>query len=269
MIDKSIMMLCHKITKEEVSEFLRTHNDWLANTKWDGERIMLIKENGKTILMNRRGKICNHHFPEVVKEAEKLPDCIIDGEVISEDDDFTKLQSRALTKVATEELMARIPVVFMAFDILKYKGEVVKDKILYRRVEHLSDCLRKAMRYIKMTEYKTVKELEPKARKADKEGLILKDMTAAYESRRSKAWLKYKFWSEAEIEVVKYEINNAGIRLEDANGNHIQCTGAQHAPVKKLIDETGKAKVCIQFLERTPDGKYRFPSFRGLVEEHS
>ena len=89
-------MLCHSTNEEEALKL--DGSKWEANSKWDGERIISIIDKGQVLLLNRRGLIKNNQFREVVEELATLPDCILDGEIISKDNNFNRLQSRAGTK---------------------------------------------------------------------------------------------------------------------------------------------------------------------------
>jgi len=76
--------------------------------------------------------------------------------------------------------------------------------------------------------------------------------------------LKVKFFQEEEFEAISYTINPKGIRVEDKNGNSCQISNGDNVTIRKLIDKNGKAIIYIQFLEKTKDNKYRFPSYRGF-----
>ena len=76
--------------------------------------------------------------------------------------------------------------------------------------------------------------------------------------------MKLKTWESVDLKMCKYTINPAGIRLENLDGIAVQCSGIQAEEVKKQIDQNGFAIVEIQYLEKTKDGKLRFPSFKSL-----
>ena len=107
-----------------------------------------------------------------------------------------------------------------------------------------------------------------KAKKENREGIIIKRIGnySNYENRRSNNWLKCKFFLTIQLEVIKYEENPKGIRVEDKDGNALQIS-KDFEKVKELIDKNGKAIINIQYLEKTAENRFRFPSFRGLVEK--
>jgi ATP-dependent DNA ligase len=270
MVTKDIFMLCDS-TDEESSKVLDPEI-WKANLKYDGERILGIKMKDTVLLMNRRGKECSLHFQEVVEELMKLPPfTIVDGEVISYDDDFNKLQRRAhtLDKAKQIILQKEIPVKYYIFDILKLESETLIDKPLTERIARLNKMmagLNEVTGTLELAEYGEIEDMLRKAKSEDREGIIIKNMDSVYESKRSKNCLKLKFFVEGTIFVTKYTTNNAGIRVEDDLGNCVQCSGKQHEELKQLLDTTKRVEINIQYLEITKDGKFRFPSYRGIVK---
>ena len=225
-------------------------------------------KSGKVTLVNRRGNNKTDNFPEVVRELEEyarkfcvIDSFILDGEVISEDDDFNKLLKRSLTKdkVKRKLLEKEIPVRYMVFDILESDGINLMNKPLKERLLWIPNIKGKV-------EYGDIKEVYEQAIKEDREGVIIKDMKSPYENgKRSFNWLKCKFFKEMVLEVNTYTENNAGIRVEDSEGNVVQVSGTQHKEVKDKIDTNGKLKIEVQYLEKTAKGRLRNPSFRGVV----
>jgi len=267
-------MLCEKTTKEEfflnkdVPSWKDRHQ---ANIKYDGERILAIKRDGEVFLQNRRGRIKNSFYAEVV-ETLKLIDgnFIIDGEVISLDDNFNTLQRRALTSKPSkqEQVRKEVPVKYMVFDILEYENVNIEDKKLSERVEVLKEFFNFVFKResIEMVIYETdIKSLLELAEANNKEGIVVKDMDKPYERRRSRGWEKLKFFKQTDLKLIGYWINNAGIRCDDDKGNVVQISGHQHHEVKNKIDSEGYCEITIQYLEQSETTKrYRFPSYVGL-----
>jgi bifunctional non-homologous end joining protein LigD len=260
-------MLCHSTTEEQAMQL--DFAKWKANYKWDGERIIAIVDKGTVLLLNRRGNFKNEQFKEVVDELKQLPDCILDGEIISKDNNFNKLQSRAGTqnpaKLALKE--ASVPIDYMVFDVLQRESRPLIAETLTIRVDELQKLfVGTRFNHIKLCEYGEVKELLQKAKDKQMEGIIVKDMEAKYEGRRSHGWLKLKLWKEAEITVTTYTVNNAGIRVEANDGTVVQISGGQSQEVRDKLDAGTEVTIYIQYLEKTKENKFRFPSYRGLKQ---
>jgi len=262
-------MLCESVKEKEADKFF-FNSFWKANTKFDGERIIATKEGDKVLLINRNGRIKNSHYSEVVMELETYDfDFIIDGEMIDQNDDFNILQKRALTtnKEKQSELMKKFPVKYMIFDILKIDSEDLREKPLSYRIKFSTLFLDDSEAFIDFAEYKPVNEMLRIAKDENREGIVIKNMEAEYENKRSKNWVKCKFFKETELLLQQYTINNAGIRATDKNENVVQISGQQHLEVKQQIDNTGSCEVSVQYLEKGKTGRLRFPSFRGITDK--
>ena len=270
MLDKKIFQLCNSITEEQALELDK--EKYKANTKWDGERVISVILDKDVIMFNRGGKIVNFHFPEIAEELKKLPNCIIDGEIISIDDNFTRLQSRALTqnKDKIQALIKEIPCDYMIFDILKIGEEDLRNKPLKERFEKLFNLFVKnfdvlnPFQFLKVVAYEDIISCLFEAKLKQREGIIIKNMNGLYESRRSDNWKKLKFFKETILILTKYSPNNAGYRCEDNLNNAVQVSGNQSLEVINKIKTCGSCEVYIQYLEKTKNDKYRFISFRGV-----
>ena len=74
-------------------------NDWIYEHKFDGERCLVVKKNGKVHLMSRNKRIINNEYPELAAafEKQKADNFIVDGEIVATlkgISDFELLQSR-------------------------------------------------------------------------------------------------------------------------------------------------------------------------------
>ena len=90
-------------------------DDWVHEIKFDGYRMQLRTEDGAATLRTRKGLDWTDKFQAVAKAAARLPDAIIDGEVVALDDsgapNFAALQA-ALSEGRSQDL------VFFVFDLL-------------------------------------------------------------------------------------------------------------------------------------------------------
>ncbi len=95
------------------------NGQWLYEVKFDGFRVLAVK-NGKDVeLWSRNQKLLNERFPLVVKAVSKLPEkrCILDGEVCDLD---KKGKS--------------------SFQLLQNQGEMLKSGRLDRPYNGIIDC---------------------------------------------------------------------------------------------------------------------------------
>jgi len=266
-MNKDILMLCESIHDE--ADVLKLDNKkFIANIKYDGCRVMAIKKGEDIVLFGRGDTIYNSKFKEVVEELKQIKeDFIIDGEIISIDDDFGKLQKRVLTKDLKKiaQLQKDIPIKYMIFDIISIDGRSIKDEALKNRIEILNDLFKNySFNNIESVEYGDISLMLQKAKDKNGEGIIIKDINGTYESKRSKNWIKYKLFKETTLTITGFTENNAGIRGTDNEDNAVQISGHNSDEVKAVMEKNGYCEILVQYLSISKDGKMRFPSYRGL-----
>lgn len=271
MVTKDELQLCESITEEEAKLLPDTYK---SERKMDGERIIAVVKNGQVALLNRRGYSPNKEFQEVTDDLKFMPNCILDGEVIDFTDTFNILQRRAGTRNPIKQAILRkeIPVKYMVFDILQVDNQTITSLPLSQRQEKLKllfeDFNKKFVDkkpFVELTEMKPIKEMLELAHKEDREGIVIKNMNAPYESRRSKNWLKCKFMLEKDLKMTKYTINPKGIRVENDDEIAVQIAGEISQEAKRILDAYKELTISIRYLEETITGKYRFPSFKEIV----
>jgi DNA ligase-1 len=107
--------------------------EWAAEWKWDGIRAQLVRRAGQTFLWSRGEELVTDRYPEVAAAAEGLPDgTVIDGELLPWGPQgvrpFADLQKRIGRKTVGKKLLAQVPVVLLAYDLLEWQGVDVRGK---------------------------------------------------------------------------------------------------------------------------------------------
>lgn len=206
-------------------------SNWAYEEKFDGERLLIhFQETGnrvttrrqskKTGLMNERTNNVPHIRGLVVPE---LAGTVLDGEIIN----LNGKDTLGLTQSAMNSLPDRAIslqkehgwLVFKAFDCLFYKGEDIRAMSGYTRKSYLSDVLEKIRRkYPESKAYfqesiwymiigaEAVRDRFDGIVRAGGEGLVLKDMSAAYGQNHS--WLKMKKAEYVDAFVTGWEKGN-------------------------------------------------------------
>jgi len=272
------MMLCGSISSLNDIVISR----YMAEEKFDGERIKVIKKGKVVSMINRRGAYKEEVYIELKEELQTLDfDFIIDGEVCSTNGIFNDLQRRALLR-DTDKISIRkssIPIVMHVFDIMELNGLNTTLLPLIERKKLLTDNFANSpnspdshpnLVTIKLAEYVlgevNIRALWNRIINENKEGIILKVIDSIYVYKRSNAFLKYKNFKEIEILFNKYEVNNAGVKLND--GFHeVQVQGVPRANwIIEKINKGEHIKVIVQYLEKSATtGKLRFPSCKEVV----
>lgn len=193
----------------------------IAELKLDGLRC-IISNMDKLYVYTKYNNLITNKFPELYNCP--LPEgTILDGELVIMDEqgkpDFEAMSARFLSR------KNKTPVIFYAFDILRYKGIDVTGLTLLRRKELLDKAL------IETENYKKVKVFEGNAidyfeqvRGRGLEGIIIKSKkeNSKYEiERRSKQWQKVINWTYADVYISGYRKNNFALlaSIDAADGS--------------------------------------------------
>ncbi len=166
---------------------------WVHEVKFDGYRMQARVEHGKAVLRTRKGLDWTHRFSSIAREAAKLPDCLLDGEVVALDadgaPDFAGLQA-ALSEDRDERL------IFFVFDLLFEGKEDLRDLPLSARKARLKALLSgqkksSQLRYVEHVAASGDAVLQSACRMA-LEGVVSKKLSAPYRSERNGDWSKSK-----------------------------------------------------------------------------
>jgi len=175
-----------------VCERVPSGAQWVHEIKFDGYRLQLRVENGSAALRTRKGLDWTEKFKAVARTASKLPDCMIDGEVVALDKDgtpnFGALQA-ALSEGTSERL------IYFAFDVLFLDGEDLRSLPLEQRKARLEALLGgEDHGQIRYTEHFRVpgQQVLDSACKMGLEGIISKRLGEPYKSGRAGQWMKTK-----------------------------------------------------------------------------
>ncbi|HEY5049073.1 MAG TPA: DNA ligase D [Rhizomicrobium sp.] len=188
---------------------------WGHEIKFDGYRMQLRVEDGKSVLRTRKGLDWTQKFDAIARAARDLPDCIVDGEVVALDrqgaPDFAALQA-ALSDAKTGQL------IFFAFDLLFLEREELLGLSLNerkRRLEALLAALPKKnstlIRYVEHFETGGDAVLKSACRMS-LEGIVSKQLSSPYRSGRSDAWAKAKCRAGHEMVIGGWSETNGRFR---------------------------------------------------------
>jgi len=185
-------------------EDLPSPPDWIVEDKYDGIRSQAHFEEGHVQIFSRGMEDVTGAFPELRDALRKLEgNGLLDGEVLAWRDgralNFNVLQQRIARKSVRATLIAEIPLVFMAYDILLRNGDLLLNRPFEERRSILHTTLAGQPMPILISPQYSIGTLEDldrlfrEARGRGNEGLVLKRKGSVYEpGRRSGAWHKLK-----------------------------------------------------------------------------
>jgi bifunctional non-homologous end joining protein LigD len=274
--------------------------DWLHEIKYDGYRIIAIIENHQVKLLSRNQKDWTLKLPQIVAALKKMPDCILDGELIALAKGISsfELLQNEIANPESENIQYKI------FDILYYKNTNVMDLYLTERKKILAKLFKnKNHKIISITDYVigNGSQVFKAACKMGLEGIVAKQLNSVYQQKRTKTWLKAKCVHEQEFVIagftrpqgtrkyfgsllLGYYKNNKLIYCGHVGtGFNEKTLASLFAQMKKLRqdqsafdhlpkDVTNKNVIWIKpklvaeikFIQQTRQGILRAPSFLGL-----
>lgn len=204
---------------------------WCHEIKFDGYRVQLRVEDGEATLKTRKGLDWTDKFQAIAKEASRLSDGLIDGEIVALDHngapDFSTLQA-AISDGKTDNL------IFYAFDLLFADEMDIRGLPLSERKQRLKELL-EARSKSKATSIRYVEHFESggdailqSACKLELEGIISKKLVAPYRSGRSENWTKAKCRAGHEVVLGGWKTTNGKFRSLMAGvhrGDHLAFVG--------------------------------------------
>ena len=206
-------------------------SDWLIEWKWDGIRAQLVKRAGVVSLWSRGEELVTDRFPELATMGTALPDgTVIDGEIVvwradaplpdaltdeptaSRPDEpadasgrvqpFAELQRRIGRKTLGPKLLREIPVVLLAYDLLEWQGQDLREVaqqdrrvLLDQLIEQLRHPQLIASPVLTGDSWAELARQREAARSMGVEGMMLKQRHAHYGVGRTKdvgTWWKWK-----------------------------------------------------------------------------
>ena len=187
--------------------------EWLYEIKWDGIRAVAFLDGGEVRITSRSGLRCERQYPELAVVPHQIAGrtAILDGEIAVLDEKgvsrFHLIQPRISNSDpnSISHLSRSTPVVYFAFDLLYLDGYDLRAVPLSKRRELLQTVVTPGG-VLRISEVfpGAGEELLEAARGIGLEGVVAKHASSAYESRRSREWLKIKIVGEQEFVIGGY-----------------------------------------------------------------
>ena len=208
---------------------------WGHEIKLDGYRVQLRVERGKVTLKTRKGLDWTGKFGAIARQAGRLPDALIDGEIVALDKEgvpnFSALQA-TIADGKTDKL------IFFAFDLLFADGLDLRRLPLSERKARLNELLdarpksgmksgAQCIRYVEHLEANGEAVMES-ARRLSMEGIVSKKLAAAYHSGRTASWTKAKARPGQEVVIGGWKTTKGKFRSLLAGvyrGDHLAYVG--------------------------------------------
>jgi DNA ligase-1 len=180
--------------------------EWQAEWKWDGIRAQLIRRAGRTFLWSRGEELVTDRYPELAEVGNDLPNgTVIDGEILPWKDSavlpFAQLQRRIGRKSIGKKLLAEVPVILMAYDLLEDGGDDARGRPLELRRARLAELVNDVgwdgrlllSPIVPASSWSELAEARNGSRAKQVEGIMLKRRGSPYRVGRQRGdWWKWK-----------------------------------------------------------------------------
>jgi bifunctional non-homologous end joining protein LigD len=184
------------------AESLPAGPEWTYEVKWDGYRVVAVKDARGVKLLSRNQKDLTRDFPAAAAAVTQLPvaDAALDGEIVALDGagrpSFQALQHRAL---------AGLTIVYYAFDLLRVNSADLLAEPLEERRRRLAAVTDGSRVLLSDALPGSVDRIEREVRRLGLEGIVAKKRGSRYRpGQRTKDWLKVKFSPRQEFVVGGY-----------------------------------------------------------------
>jgi len=180
--------------------------EWSYELKYAGFRALLVVEGSNVVFKSERGTDLTRRLPEIesIGKSLKRRSLVLDGVVIAGDGSVPSFRTllHRYAKVGITDLKPkeRVPVGYVAFDVLLVDGRSLVDQTLKQRQLALRKLIPRSGGGLLRP--KSVvgdgAELLAQAESRGFEGIVAKRLDSIYEpGKRTKSWLKFKAKGEA------------------------------------------------------------------------
>jgi DNA ligase-1 len=185
-------------------ETLGVPSDWIAERKWDGIRGQVIVRKGQLFVWSRGEELVTDKYPEYQAILNLLPDgTVIDGEILPFKNNvpmtFNYLQTRIGRKSVSQKLLKEVPVSFVAYDVLEWQGEDIRQWPFVERRKKIEEICAAESNVLKLSPQVNFSSWDELAKERERsreflsEGIMLKRKDSMYRNgRRRGDWWKWK-----------------------------------------------------------------------------
>lgn len=275
----------------------------MIDVKLDGARVLtIVHPDGRAYQVSRNGKEITN-FPKIVAQwasiASGFSDAVvIDGEMMSDNFQALMKQFRRKTNVQTDDA------VYFVFDIVPLKEFQQGESVAVQQIRRdalilLVDMNQASLPNVVAVEYDILdldtpagktkfNDLNRTAIENKYEGMMIKDLDAKYETKRTWAWMKLKPRISVTLPIVRVDAGDPDSKYADVMGAlwcegqdgdeyiEVSCGGGFSDELRKQLweERANLPGVLVEIeadaITKNQDGRYslrfpRFKSFRGYV----
>lgn len=240
------------------SDSIPNGEDWIAQVKWDGVRILTYADHQEVLLYNRKKNERTRHYPEITNISQycNTRSVILDGEVISLGEDgkpsFHLVMRRdGLRKLDRLKMAAQsVPIIYLIFDVIYLNGEWIHNRPFHERNEILAEIITPNEHIQLVPSVTEADALFLAIKEQGMEGIVLKRTSSPYSiGKKRDDWLKVKNYRDIIAVIGGFTlghntVNSILLGLYDSEGklHYVGHTGTGKMTVNDWKDLTKELK---------------------------
>lgn len=230
-------------------------DQWIAQVKWDGVRVLTYYDGEEVRLFNRRLNERTLHYPELstIKSYCTANSVILDGEIISLGSNgkpsFHEVMRRdAIRRMdRVKEVQKYVPITYMIFDVVYSNGQWLNKRSLKQRIDILSNIIIPGDHVQLVPSHHDAETLFDVIEQQEMEGILIKDLSSKYYiNGKNDRWQKKKNYRDITSVL-------GGVTLRN---------GIVNAVLLGLYDENGQ----LWYVGHAGTGKLTQADWRSLTE---
>lgn len=185
---------------------VKDNPEFIHEIKWDGIRGLVYLQNNDLKIYTKKGNDRTEFYPElsILSKELKSQDVILDGEIIVLDKEGlpsfynSLIRETVKSKKNLKYYINNYPIIYIVFDVLKYKDRLLTKYPLFERKQLLEQLLNSIINpnnTIRLSKtYLDGKDLYQKMKQNNMEGIVSKKTNSPYiAGKKHDAWFKTKF----------------------------------------------------------------------------
>lgn len=264
--------------------------DFLFQVKWDGFRLVCVKESGTVALWTRNGRERTEKYPEVTEALLAIPgDFWVDGELVAFGADGKPCFHQLLKRDKAKHVRRDIPAALMLFDCIMRSGKMLQSLPLELRTEILSELVPTPGRIQTCDFYSDGQALFDRMQALGMEGVVAKRKGSMYvPGAKTPLWQKVKCWRQLQAKPVSIRFRegrpvslgvvtadsdelpignvSSGLSASDLQQFSRLALQGKAAPQSGVLPLPALTLLDVRYIELTPGGQLRSPSVLRILQ---
>jgi DNA ligase-1 len=271
-------MLAHKYCRDGSQSSSKTlaqmklvGKEIMVQPKLDGNRCLIKVEDGIAEMYTRSGDLMPVQLKHILDNIKKNKDCILDGELYSDEISFNTLNGLIKRVSASlSEIRARMLINYHLYDVMIPNGYETRNMFI---ADYEAPYIVIVPTYKIVATDDNIQSWLEKFLNEGHEGLMIRQLGIPYENKRTWQLSKVKVFEDAEFELIGFEEDVRGGFVGAfimSDGDHTFNAGASGQSVEERTEMWNNPELylyrqaTVAFFGRSEYGVPRFPKFKDV-----